>query len=74
MESNWDKSRARIGAVLNAVTPLPTAVSGIVLGYAQAGITLAQAHQVRLQLMAERKFFVDSHNKKWQRSYTLCEH
>jgi hypothetical protein len=30
--------------------------------------------QVRLELMAERKFFVDSHNRRWARAFTLCEH
>ncbi len=71
-EQRWDKLKGLMTDQL--IDFLSVDVLGIVLEYAQRGLTISDAHANRAALMYERKMVVDSHNRSIEREFSLCEH
>ena len=53
---------------------LPKEMVMYIIEKAKYGFTWEEALQHRLNLMKERKFFVNDQNEEMEREYSLCEH
>jgi len=79
-EQQWDKYKPMVASSINEVTQslirtkLPTEVVARILEFAKWGLTLDEAKQHRLELIKERKYYVDKNNKLWERNFSFCEH
>jgi len=76
----WDKIRPVLIRLIDSVTTqligrtLPKEVFELLLSLAKWGFTWEEAKQHRLQLMQERKYYIDENNRRWERSFSYCEH
>jgi len=76
----WDKIRPVLIRLIDSVTTqligrtLPKEVFELLLGLTKWGFTWEEAKQHRLQLMQERKYYIDENNRRWERSFSYCEH
>ena len=52
----------------------PAELIKMIVEWAKWGFTQEEALAHRLELMKERKYWIDSNNKIWERSFSFCEH
>lgn len=75
----WDKVKSGLALTLCGVLwklkiEFPPELVRYILGFAKCGFTLEEAKAHRLELMKERKYYVDANNRIWERSFSFCEH
>ena len=84
-EQQWERVKKQVLLQLLLVAKsfgktLPKDVALLILHYAKWGFTMEEAKKHRLELMKERKYFVDNQNMEYEddvdeeREYSLCEH
>ena len=78
-EQQWDRIKLRSATWLTLVSrkmgkPLPRDVVMLIVEKAKFGFSWEEAKQIRLDLMKERKLFVNAQNNLMERQYSLCEH
>jgi hypothetical protein len=79
-EQQWDEikpvaTRSLIEASMQHIgRPLPRELMAMIIERARWGFTKAEAHAHREALMKERKYYIDTNNRLWERSFSFCEH
>jgi len=65
---------ALCGVIKRLKIEFPPELIKIIVGFAKYGFTPEEALAHRLELMKERKYYVDANNRVWERSFSFCEH